>query len=181
MQTKRSLKNKQEELEIVTSKKEKKAIKQEIQAIEAEIKKRKKDELKLTKKSSLLVSFFNKAMNDNSVYRENYWGRSLNGNNTQKFLKNHKAIFSTFAEKVRTNYPNFPLLQRCQKYTDLFSAFYEVYRRINHSRQVSLEECDQAQAAIESYTTLVHTFGWKSSTNKVIKLLLGRIKRMPCN
>ena len=154
-------------MEAVTTKSAKKMIKNEIAAMAAEVKRAKNDDLKLTNKTSLLVTLFNQSMNENGVYRENYWGRSLNGNNIQKLLKNHQKIFACFSDKICTNYPNFPLQDRCEKYKDLFSAFHQVYTKINHSRQVTPEECDQAQACIENYTSQVHSFGWKTSTNKV--------------
>ena len=72
--------------------------KEDLQSKTRGMKKQKKDEITLTKKTSLLVALFNKAMLKASTKRENYWGQSLNGNNVNKFLKNIDNNFSTFKE-----------------------------------------------------------------------------------
>ena len=130
-------------------------------------KKQKKDEITLTKKTSLLVALFNKAMLKASTKRENYWGQSLNGNNVNKFLKNIDNNFSTFKESLTVNYPDFPLHDHCNKFRELFHSFKKVYDSVNHGRVVSEADCDAAQSHIDQYMTLVHSFGWKTLPNKM--------------
>ena len=144
-------------------------MRKEILSLKEEIKKEDKEIKKLTKKSSLLVSYFNAAMLQTGTTRENYFSCNLNGNNVSKYLKNFNSIFAIFFEKIASNYPNFALTSRCNDYRELFKRFKEVYDNVNHSKKVSDLDCDRAQASIDNYMDWVHsTMKWKTCTNKVI-------------
>ena len=84
-----------------------------------------------------------------------------------KYLKQIDTIFDKFIASLSTMYPNFPLLPHITKYRQLFKAFYQVYQAINHSKEVTTEECDAAESNISDYMSLVHKFSWPTTANKV--------------
>ena len=115
-------------------------------------------------------------MSDIGVSRENYFGQNLNGNNVKKYLKHVDTIFDKFTASLSSTYPNFPLLPRMTKYRQLFQAFYNAYQAINHSKEVTNEDCNAAERYLSDYMSLVHEFSWPTTTNKVTYKLSSIVK-----
>ena len=163
----------------------KRKIKKELALLEKEIKDRfGKDEPKISKKTSLAMTLFNKALRQSGVKRENHWSGTFTGNNVKKILDNTSKIFQDFATLFESYYKCecsaadhtgsnsnccrlASILLRFNDYKLLLQKYYAAYRSVNHGNRVDEKDCDTAQKHIDDYLEMVHqTFKWSTTANK---------------